>query len=95
MLFGLIFYAHHTYARLSENFPTPIHFKGQKRLWGWFGQLLYYIGCVFQFPVYFLSQYFSKRLTNKTIFYDSATVGFLSVLLIFYYVLLSIVWAIF
>lgn len=80
------------YERLSENFPSPLQFKGQNLLLGWFGQLMYYVGCVFQFPVYLLSQYLGKRMTGGTVFYDSAIVGLLSVLLIFYYTFLGILW---
>lgn len=75
------------HARLSANFPSPYQFKGQKLLWGWFGQVLYYVGWIFQFPVYFLSQYFGKRFAKGTVFYDSAVLGLVSVFLIFYYLL--------
>lgn len=83
------------YARLSQNFPSPLQFNGQNLLWGWFGQFMYYVGWVFQFPVYFLSQYLGKRMTLGTVFYDSAIVGLLSVLLIFYYSILGVIWAIY
>ena len=81
------------YTRLSENFPSPLQFRGENLLWGLLGQWMYYVGRVFQFPVYLLSQYLGKRLTHGTVFYDSAIVGLLSVLLIFYYAFLGILWA--
>jgi 1-acyl-sn-glycerol-3-phosphate acyltransferase len=76
-----------TYTRLAENFPSPLQYKGTKLLWGWFGPLLYYVGWVFQFPVYFLSQYLAKKKTQGTVFYDSAVVGLLCVLLLIYYLI--------
>ena len=82
------------YARLSQNFPSPIQFKGQNLLWGWFGQCLYYVGWVFQFPVYFLSKHYGKKLTKGSVFYDSAVLGLLSVFLIFYYLLAVVVWSV-
>ena len=75
------------HARLSANFPSPYQFKGTKLLWGWFGQGLYHAGWVVQFPVYFLTQYIAKKRTHGTVFYDSAIIGLLSVLLIFYYLI--------
>ncbi len=84
-----------TFNRLAKNFPSPLQYTGQKRLLGWFGVLMYYVGCLVQFPVYFLSQYITKKKTAGTVFYDSAVVGLLSVFLIVYYLLLVIVWAIF
>ncbi len=79
------------YARLSENFPSSLKFKGQPTLLRGFGQLLYYVGWLFQFPVYILSQYLGKRFAGGTVFYDSTVVGILSVLLIFYYLLVFLI----
>ena len=83
-----------TYERLAKNFPSPLQYGGNKLLLGWFGQLMYYAGWVFQFPAYFLSQYLGKRTSSGTVFYDSAVVGLLSVSLIVYYLLWVLVWAI-
>ena len=83
------------HARLSANFPSSYQFKGQNVLLGWFGQLLYYVGWVVQFPVYFLTQYIAKRKAAGTVFYDSTVVGLLSALLIVYYLLMVITIAIF
>ena len=82
------------YAQLSENFPSPIQYKGKKLLWGWFGQLLYYVGWVINFPHYFFCQYLGKRLTKGTVFYDSVVVGLTGQLLVFYYLIIAIIWAI-
>jgi 1-acyl-sn-glycerol-3-phosphate acyltransferase len=84
-----------TYSRLSENFPSPLQFKGQNVLWGRFGQLLYYAGWTLQFPVYFLSQYLGKTKTQGTVFYDSAVIGLVCVFLIVYYLLALVLFLIF
>jgi 1-acyl-sn-glycerol-3-phosphate acyltransferase len=73
------------YTQLSDNFPSPLQFKGKKLLWGWMGQLIYYAGWVVHFPIYFLSQYLGKRFTQGTVFHDSVVVGLLSQLLWVYY----------
>lgn len=83
------------HARLSANFPSPYQFKGKNLLWGWFGQGLYFVGWVFQFPIYFLSQYLGKRFAKRTVFYDSSVLGLLSVFLIFYYALWLIMIAVY
>ncbi len=76
------------YAQLSDNFPSPLQYKGENLLWGWFSQLMYYAGWVVHFPIYFLSQYLGKRFTKGTVFYDSVVVGLLSQLLWVYYLVI-------
>ena len=78
------------HSTLSANFPSPFQFQGKTTLWGRFGQLLYYLGWVIHFPLYFLCQYLGKCLAKKTVFYDSIIVGLLSVLLPFYYLIVSL-----
>lgn len=79
------------YAQLSDNFPSPLQFKGKNLLWGWFGQLMYYAGWVVHFPIYFLAQYIGRRFTKGTVFYDSVVVGALSQLLWVYYLVILVV----
>jgi 1-acyl-sn-glycerol-3-phosphate acyltransferase len=76
--------------RLNENFPSPHQFKNKPLLSGFLGQILYYVGWIFHFPVYFLVQYLTKRFTHGTVFHDSVALGLLSQLLPIYYLLLGI-----
>jgi 1-acyl-sn-glycerol-3-phosphate acyltransferase len=78
---------------LSLNVPSTFHFKGDNLLWGWFGQLIYYVGWVFHFPLYFLCFYWGKKLTKKNpVFHDSVITGLVGQLLPFYYLLLGLMY---
>jgi 1-acyl-sn-glycerol-3-phosphate acyltransferase len=80
------------HAALSLNVPSTFHFKGKTLLWGWFGQLLYYVGWVFHFPLYFLCEYLGKRWTRKNpVFHDSVITGLVGQLVPVYYLLMFLV----
>jgi 1-acyl-sn-glycerol-3-phosphate acyltransferase len=78
------------HTRLSENFPTTYNYQGKNTLWGWFGQMLYFVGWFVHFPLYWLVQSVAKRLTKGTVFYDSVAIGLLSVALPFYYLIIGV-----
>ncbi len=76
---------------LKKAFPSPYQFQNNPLHWGIFGQILYYVGWVFHFPLYFLAKFLSKKYAGKSVFYDSAIIGILSFLLPFYYLILIII----
>lgn len=80
------------YAQLSLNVPSSFQFQGKKLLWGWFGQFIYYVGWVVNFPLYLICYFWGKRLTKGTVFHDSAVLGLLSQLLLWYYLLLFLIY---
>lgn len=78
------------FSQLESTFPSPHRFNGKNLLWGWFGQLIYHIGWLFHFPVYYLSQYLGHRLSKGTVFHDSVVVGLSSQLLWMYYLIITV-----
>jgi 1-acyl-sn-glycerol-3-phosphate acyltransferase len=72
--------------KLEKLFPSPYQYQGEKTHWGIFGQLLYYVGWLFHFPIFFLTRWISNRFAGKTVFYDSVVIGVLAVLLLLYYI---------
>lgn len=79
------------YNALSENFPSPLQFKGKNLLWSWVGQLMYYLGWLVQFPAYGVCAYIAKKKTEGTVFYDSVVVALLCFILPIYYILIFII----
>jgi 1-acyl-sn-glycerol-3-phosphate acyltransferase len=77
---------------MTPLFPSPYNYEGNKVHFGFLGQLLYYIGWLLHFPLYFLIQYWAKKITKNTVFYDSAVVGFLVIGLPIYYLILILIY---
>ena len=73
---------------MRQNFPSPYDFEKNLIHWGFFGQAIYYIGWIINSPLYLVAWLLGKKLASKGVFFDSATLSFLVVLLPFYYLLL-------
>ena len=68
----------------QRNFQTPID-------WGFWSQIYYYLGWIFNFPIYLLAMFLAKKLTKGTVFYDSAVVGIISLSLLVYWPILILI----
>lgn len=80
---------------LRELFPSPYNFEKNPTHWGWFGQFLYYVGWLINAPLYLVAWLLAKKFTAKTVFFDSATLGFIVLLLPFYYLMLIALYFVF
>ena len=70
---------------MQEIFPSPYRFEKNPTHWGLFGKAMYYIGWLINTPLYLVVWLLGKKLASKGVFFDSATFGFLVLLLPFYY----------
>ncbi len=75
---------------LKALFPSQRQFQ-TKMDWGIWSQIYYYLGWIFNFPVYFLAMFLAKKATKGSVFYDSAVVGIISLLMLVYWPILIII----
>jgi 1-acyl-sn-glycerol-3-phosphate acyltransferase len=71
-------------------FPSPRQFQ-TKIKWGIWSQIYYYWGWIFNFPVYLLAMFLAKKATKGSVFYDSAVVGIISLLLLVYWPMILLI----
>ncbi len=81
---------------MSAIFPSPFQFQKNRLYNGVWSQVLYYLGWLINAPHYGFCYLLGKKLTQGTIFHDSAVLGLTAILLPFYYLtLLFTYWLIF
>jgi 1-acyl-sn-glycerol-3-phosphate acyltransferase len=73
---------------MKKLFPSPYNFQNNPTHWGIFGKLLYYMGWLINAPLYLVAWLLGKKFAGKGVFFDSATLGFIVILLPFYYLML-------